>query len=73
MRAALLLAALGLPAMALARSPDVVAEGKRWWTESPDSANPVAWHSSRPEVFAGAGGGVPSRLEIEIKPTAEGS
>ncbi len=42
MRAALLLAALALPAMVLAGSPDLVAEGKRWWTESPDPANPVA-------------------------------
>jgi len=42
MRAALLLAALGLPAMALAGSPDLVAEGERWWTQSPDPANPVA-------------------------------
>ncbi len=42
MSAALLLAALGLPAMALAGSPDLVAEGERWWTQSPDPANPVA-------------------------------
>lgn len=42
MRAALLLAALGLPAAALAGSPDLVAEGERWWTQSPDPANPVA-------------------------------
>lgn len=42
MRAALLLAALGLPGLALAGSPDLVAEGERWWTQSPDPANPVA-------------------------------
>lgn len=42
MRAALLLVALGLPAVALAGSPDLVAEGERWWTQSPDPANPVA-------------------------------
>jgi cytochrome c len=42
MRAALLLVALGLPALTLAGSPDLVAEGKRWWTRSPDPANPVA-------------------------------
>ena len=42
MRAALLLAALGLPALALAGSPDLVAEGERWWSQSPDPANPVA-------------------------------
>jgi len=42
MRAALLLAALGLPALALAGSPDLVEEGERWWTVSADPANPVA-------------------------------
>ncbi len=42
MRAALLVALLGLPALALAGSPDLVAEGERWWTRSPDPANPVA-------------------------------
>ena len=41
-RVALLLAALGLPGLALAGSPDLVAEGERWWTTSPDPANPVA-------------------------------
>jgi hypothetical protein len=41
-RAALLLAAVGLPALALAGSPDLVVEGERWWTQSPDPANPVA-------------------------------
>jgi len=41
-RAALLLAAVGLPALAFAGSPDLVAEGERWWTKSPDPANPVA-------------------------------
>jgi mono/diheme cytochrome c family protein len=41
-RAALLVALLGLPALALAGSPDLVAEGERWWTRSPDPANPVA-------------------------------
>ncbi len=42
MRAALLLAALGLPGLAFAAWPDLVAEGERWWTQSPDPANPVA-------------------------------
>lgn len=42
MRAARVVAVLGLPALALAGSPDLVAEGERWWTHSPDPANPVA-------------------------------
>ena len=42
MKAALLVALLGLPALALAGSTDLVAEGERWWTESPDPTNPVA-------------------------------
>ncbi len=42
MRAALLLVALGLPALALAGPPDLVAEGERWWAQSPDPSNPVA-------------------------------
>jgi cytochrome c553 len=42
MRAALLLIALGLPALALAGPPDLVAEGERWWAQSPDPSNPVA-------------------------------
>jgi cytochrome c553 len=41
-RAALLFAVLGLPGLALAGSPDLVAEGERWWTTSPDPRNPVA-------------------------------
>jgi cytochrome c553 len=42
MRAALLLAALGLPGLALAGSWDLIAEGARWWAQSPDPAVPVA-------------------------------
>ncbi len=42
MRAALLLAALGLPGLALVGSLDLVADGERWWTQSPDPSNPVA-------------------------------
>src|SRR5207245_2429313 len=41
-RAVLLLAVVGLPGMALSGPPDLVAEGERWWTRSPDPANPVA-------------------------------
>jgi cytochrome c553 len=42
MKVALLVVALALPALTLAGSTDLVAEGERWWTESPDPTSPVA-------------------------------
>ena len=53
----MLFAAIGLPGLALAGSPDLIAEGERWWSTSPDPANPVAcmtchWDSSTTRGWA---------------------